>query len=165
MVSSTLDPANRLPPGQNTAIDYKLSGKKLVAQLTKQFPEPWSQKKQKGTPARGPSLEPKPWNFILTASPSGNVNSDIIFNIFKDHVLPWVVGLGVVNLEVIGDAHSTHMSEKLMELFEEHEDLNIQELLFPGHASTARREGLSGAQEVFSQVPDCVGAFFEKEEC
>lgn len=72
---------------------------------------------------------------IVTASPSGNVNSTVIFNLFKDHVIPWLRGLGItmeMMVDLLGDLHSTHITVKLMNLLQ-------AEYLFPlfppGHSS------------------------------
>jgi hypothetical protein len=86
---------------------------------------------------KSPHGIPPPTRFkrFVAASPSGNVNSVIVYNFFKEQVIPWVRGLGVSKDDLVvlnWDRHSSHTSSELLQLLE---DENLFNTFFPEHAT------------------------------
>jgi len=110
--SSKLDPTNYDLEHRATNMAYKL----------KVSPQ--------GIPA--PKAVPR-W---VTASKSGNVNSQIIYNYFKDEIIPLLKKLGFCKpgkwVLLNWDRHSTHESVALFELLR---DNYIRCSFYPGHAT------------------------------
>ena len=80
-------------------------------------------------------LKPQPFNRYVSASPSGNVNSLIIFNLFKHHIIPDLRRRGYSKKRWIFmkcDLHVAHQSAALLELLES-EKIFIH--FMPGHAT------------------------------
>jgi hypothetical protein len=87
--------------------------------------------------AKSPANIPAPTTFdrYVTSSKSGNVNSVIIFNYFKEVVVPELRALGISRDDVVilsWDLHASHASKELLEFLKQE---NIVGVFFPGHAT------------------------------
>jgi hypothetical protein len=87
--------------------------------------------------AKSPPNIPAPQTFkrYVASSKSGNVNSPIIFNYFKQVVVPELRELGISRDKVTilsWDLHASHASKELLEFLKQE---NIVGVFFPGHAT------------------------------
>lgn len=113
-VSSTLDPANLRPVN---AVSSMRASRRFSSQHPSSLPAPEVQQ------------------FYMATSKSGNVNSTIVYNYFKDVVIPFVRQQGITKQHktlLNWDLHGSHCSQELLELFDA-ENLVVGH--FPGHAT------------------------------
>ena len=111
---STLDPANQRT---DDPIVFRKRGAKAFA------------KSPRGIPA--PTEFPR----YAASSDSGNVNSTIVYNHFKDNVIPWMRGLGVSKQDrtvLNWDRHGSHAHQPLLTL---QESENLEGIYFPSHTT------------------------------
>ena len=89
--------------------------------------------------SRSPPGYPSPHSeeYLVGASPSGNVNSEMIFNLFKDYIVPGIRKAGITRAQRVSlpwDQHTSHMTEALFEFLGSE---NVKLFFHISHSSVA----------------------------
>jgi hypothetical protein len=106
---------------------------------------------------------PTPFPRLISASPSGNVNSDTVLCFFRDFCVPWLRSSGYTRQHLIRmllDRHSSHESEELI-VFLKTENIILMYYVSHGTALLQARPGsISNVKKVQQTLHRPMHVFF-----